>query len=379
MKNIKEFNYKILVESPGRINLIGEHIDYNGGNVLPAAIDKKILLYFKKNLDNSTCKVSSLHYNESITFKLSKETKKINSNWKNYIIGVVYYLKKLSGSQLNGFECMIDSNLPLGSGISSSSALVCGIIKGLNDLFEFKISKYEMINIAQKVEHNFIGVKGGIMDQFAIFFGEKDKIILLNCNSLKLKMINSKFSPYKFLLLNTNVNHNLSSSDYNKRVNECKNALKKIKNIDNKLSCLANASEDIIINNKSLFTNNEYKRALYVSQENQRVLKSTKLIESSNLIEFGKLMYNSHEGLKNLYEVSCKELDFLVNHSKKYSHILGSRMMGGGFGGCTINLIKENYIKPYIKLVSKKYLNKFSKKLTPIEISIENGIKTIKK
>ena len=379
MKNIKEFNYEILVESPGRINLIGEHIDYNGGNVLPASIDKKIFVYFKKNLKNSTCKVTSIHYNESITFELNKENKKINSDWKNYINGVVYYLKRSRGSQLGGFECVIDSNLPVGSGISSSSALVCGLIKGLNDLFKLKISNHEMINISQKVEHNFIGVKGGVMDQFAIFFGEKDKIILLNCNSLKLEMINSKLSPYKFLLLNTNVNHTLSSSDYNKRVNECKSALKKAKNIDKRLTYLANASEGFIINNESFFTKNEFKRALYVSQENKRVLNSTKLIKALNLVEFGKLMYKSHEGLKNLYEVSCKELDFLVDHSKKHNYILGSRMMGGGFGGCTINLIKEDNIKPYIKLVSEKYLHKFKKKLTPIEISIENGINTIKK
>ena len=379
MKNIKEFNYKILIESPGRVNLIGEHIDYNGGNVLPASIDKKIFLYFKKNLKNSICKVNSIHYNEIITFELNEEKKELNSNWKNYIFGVIHYLKKLKGDQLNGFECIIDSNLPLGSGISSSSALICGLIKGLNDLFKLKISNHEMINISQKVEHNFIGVKGGIMDQFAIFFGKKDKIILLNCDTLNLKMIDSKFSPYKFLLLNTNVNHNLSSSDYNRRVKECESALKKIKIENKKLSCLANAPEDYIIKNEPLFTKNEFKRALYVSQENQRVLKSTKLLKTSNFVDFGKLMYKSHEGLKNLYEVSCKELDFLVDYSKKYNYVLGSRMMGGGFGGCTINLIKEDYIKSYIKIVSEKYLNKFKKKLTSIEVSIEDGIKTIKK
>ena len=149
--------------------------------------------------------------------------------------------------------------------------------------------------------------------------------------------------------------------------------------IKKELSCLANVSDDFIIKNEPLFTKNEFKRALYVSQENQRVLKSTKFIKASNLVEFGKLMYNSHEGLKNLYEVSCKELDFLVDHSKKYNYVLGSRMMGGGFGGCTINLIKEDHVQSYIEIVSKKYLNKFQKTLTPIEISIENGINTIKK
>ena len=379
MKNIKEFNYKILIESPGRVNLIGEHIDYNGGNVLPASIDKKIFLYFKKNLKNSICKVNSIHYNEIITFELNEEKKELNSNWKNYIFGVIHYIKKLKGDQLNGFECIIDSSLPLGSGISSSSALICGLIKGLNDLFKLKISNHEMINISQKVEHNFIGVKGGIMDQFAIFFGKKDKIILLNCDTLNIKIIDIKFSPYKFLLLNTNVNHNLSSSDYNIRVKECESALKKIKIENKKLSCLANAPDDYIIKNESLFTKNEFKRALYVSQENKRVLKSIKLLKTSNFVAFGKLMYKSHEGLKNLYEVSCKELDFLVDYSKKYNYVLGSRMMGGGFGGCTINLIKEDYIKSYIKIVSEKYLNKFKKKLTSIEVSIEDGIKSIKK
>ncbi len=379
MKNIKEFNYKILIESPGRVNLIGEHIDYNGGNVLPASIDKKIFLYFKKNLKNSICKVNSIHYNEIITFELNEEKKELNSSWKNYIFGVIHYLKKLKGDQLNGFECIIDSSLPLGSGISSSSALICGLIKGLNDLFKLKISNHEMINISQKVEHNFIGVKGGIMDQFAIIFGKKDKIILLNCDTLNIKIIDIKFSPYKFLLLNTNVNHNLSSSDYNIRVKECESALKKIKIENKKLSCLANAPDDYIIKNESLFTKNEFKRALYVSQENKRVLKSIKLLKTSNFVAFGKLMYKSHEGLKNLYEVSCKELDFLVDYSKKYNYVLGSRMMGGGFGGCTINLIKEDYIKSYIKIVSEKYLNKFKKKLTSIEVSIEDGIKSIKK
>ena len=247
MKNIKEFNYKILIESPGRVNLIGEHIDYNGGNVLPASIDKKIFLYFKKNLKNSICKVNSTHYNEIITFELNEEKKELNSNWKNYIFGVIHYLKKLKGDQLNGFECIIDSNLPLGSGISSSSALICGLIKGLNDLFKLKISNHEMINISQKVEHNFIGVRGGIMDQFAIFFGKKDKIILLNCDTLNLKMIDSKFSPYKFLLLNTNVNHNLSSSDYNTRVKECESALKKIKiDLEENWAVIAEAIQTIL-------------------------------------------------------------------------------------------------------------------------------------
>ena len=271
------------------------------------------------------------------------------------------------------FDCLILYDSPIHSVTFSGVSSKC-TPDGLNP-FKLKISNHEMINISQKVEHNFIGVKGGIMDQFAIFFGKKDKIILLNCDTLNLKMIDSKFSPYKFLLLNTNVNHKLSSSDYNTRVKECESALKKIKIENKKLSCLANAPEDYIIKNEPLFTKNEFKRALYVSQENQRVLKSSKLLKTSNFVDFGKLMYKSHEGLKNLYEVSCKELDFLVDYSKKYNYVLGSRMMGGGFGGCTINLIHTEFIDLFIEKISRKYLKKFSIPLSPIVITLGKGLR----
>ena len=377
LKEIKDFNSEIIIESPGRINLIGEHIDYNGGFVLPAAIDKKIILFFKKN-HKPIGKIKSLHFNKSIEINLKKKIKKRNTKWENYIIGVVYYIVKLKKNKLNGFDCIIDSDLAVSSGISSSSALVCGFIKGLNDLFNLRFSFLDIIKISKNVEHQFIGLKGGIMDQFTILKGKRDKLILLNCHSLKYEMINAKFSPYKFLLLNTNVPHELSSTKYNDRVKECQKAFKKISNKYIKFKCLAEVPEKIINNCESILEENEFNRALYVSQENHRVLKSINLIKNLDFKKFGELMYNSHEGLKNLYEVSCKELDYLVNDSKKYKEILGSRMMGGGFGGCTINFIREDFIENYIEIISEKYFKEFSRKLTPIVTSIEDGIKSKK-
>ena len=366
---------KIIVEAPGRINLIGEHIDYNGGSVLPASIDKKIIIEFH-SVSGEECNIESLTLDKGFKINLKKISKS-KIQWQNYIIGVLYNLIVLKKLKIEAFNCNIESNLPIGAGISSSSALICGIASGLNYLNNLKLTNDEIIDIVSDVEHNFIGLMGGIMDQFTIVNGKKNKLILLNCQNRNFKYINSDFNNYKFLLINTNVEHNLANSAYNERVKECNEALSVINKKHNKYNCLVEVEENILNEFKNILKEKIYNRALFVIQENQRTYDSANKISNSKLKEFGKLMYKSHYGLKNLYEVSCKELDFLVEFTSNYEEIIGSRMMGGGFGGCTINLIKENFVDNFVDLVSQAYLDKFDIKLDAFTVNIDNGI-TIK-
>ncbi len=366
---------KILVEASGRINLIGEHVDYNGGSVLPASIDKKIIIEFH-SVSGEECNIESKTLDKRFKININKISKS-KIQWQNYIIGVLYNFIILKKLKIEAFNCKIESNLPIGAGISSSSALICGIASGLNYLNNLKLTNDEIIDIVSDVEHNFIGLMGGIMDQFTIVNGKKNKLILLNCQNRSFKYINSDFNNYKFLLINTNVEHNLANSAYNDRVKECSEALIIINKKYKKYNCLVEVEENILNEFKSVLTKKVYNRALFVIQENKRTHDSANKISKSKLTEFGELMYESHYGLKNLYEVSCKELDFLVEFTSNYKEIIGSRMMGGGFGGCTINLIEENFVNNFIDLVSKAYLDKFGIKFNAFTVNIDNGI-TIK-
>ena len=362
---------RIHVKSPGRVNLIGEHTDYNGGYVLPCALDLTIDLFFEKKSKKSYVK-TDLGYN--MTFDVNIPYKKSNNHWENYVLGAINELKQIK-SELSNFYCIIKSTLPSGAGISSSSALVCGLIKGLSKLNEINIENSDLINLSRNVEHKYIGLLGGIMDQFTILNAEKNKAILLNCENLESKFIKLEFKEYKLLLLDTNVKHNLANTEYNQRVSECKESLQIINGL-----CKENYSNLSQVNKVDLSTSKEklgetlYKRASYVLNENQRVINSVEFLENDKLQEFGQLMYESHFGLKNDYEVSCKELDFLVEYSMKYDEILGSRMMGGGFGGCTLSLIKDNLIDEFIEVIKQEYFSKFKRKLNPIIANLDQGI-----
>ena len=276
---------------------------------------------------------------------------------------------------MNNFSCLIKSTLPSGAGISSSSALVCGLIKGLSKLNEIKLENSDVINLSRNVEHKYIGLLGGIMDQFTILNAKKNTAILLDCEKLDSKFIKLEFKDYKLLLLDTNVKHNLANTEYNQRVSECKESLKIIN-----ILCKKNYANLSQVNRLDLSSSKEklgktlYRRALYVLNENQRVINSVEFLENNKLKEFGQLMYESHFGLKNDYKVSCKELDFLVEYTIKYNEILGSRMMGGGFGGCTLSLIKDNLIDEFIKVIKKEYFSKFKRKLNPIIANLDQGL-----
>jgi len=362
---------KIQVKSPGRVNLIGEHTDYNGGYVLPCALNLSITLLFEKKTNDSHVHTD---LGSSMSFDIKKKIKKSHNHWENYILGVVSELKKIKNDLLN-FSCHIESTLPSGAGISSSSALVCGLIKGLSILNEIKLTNSQIIDLSRTIEHKYIGVKGGIMDQFTILNAKKNMAILLNCSNLNAKYINLKLEDYKILLLNTNVKHNLANSEYNQRVEECKSALKIIeKKCNHKFSNLSDVKFEDLEISKSHLSNKQYRRVSYVLKENQRTIESAKLIKINKLQELGRLMYKSHDGLKNDYEVSCAELDYLVDYSMNYEEILGSRMMGGGFGGCTINIIKENFITDYINIIKDEYFSKFATELDHIIAYPDSGI-----
>lgn len=368
---LQDFNSEISVSSPGRINLIGEHTDYNQGFVLPTAIDRKIYLEFRKNNTKNTGRVLSKTFDTYTEFDVPDLTRS-DSSWKNYLFGVIDEIQK-KGRSIGGFDCVIRSELPIGAGISSSAALECGFGAGLNELFDLGLSDLEIVQLSQKAENNFVGNNCGIMDQYASVMSKKDHLILLDCRSLEAEYIPADFKNCKLLLLNTNVSHNLADSEYNTRRRECEEAVALIQKKYPAIGSLRDVKREMLEEFKTKLPEKNYSRSSYVLEENQRVLDATKAIKNGDLKEFGELMYDSHEGLQHHYEVSCPELDFLVDFSRDKDFIYGSRMMGGGFGGCTINLIEEDKIDSYIAEVTPAYREKFGIDLDTITVVPSEG------
>ena len=290
---------------------------------------------------------------------------------------MIYHINVLKPGSVKGFDCIIESNLPLGSGISSSAALECGMAKGLNELFDIGLTDLEMIKLSRDAEHTFVGTMCGIMDQFAVVKGQENKLILLDCDTLDYRLIPADFSPYTILLLNTNVSHSLASSEYNVRREECNKALEVIQNKYPEYRSLAEIEPEVIQEFNQLMSEKEFNRALYVSEEHRRTLKAVQYLEENDLKGFGDCLYGSHKGLQHMYEVSCKELDFLVDFSKDVEHVIGSRMMGGGFGGCTINLIHMDKVEEFIENAKTAYKEKFDLELSPIIVKISDGVSKI--
>ena len=375
LNTLKEFVPEVKVVSPGRINLIGEHTDYNNGFVMPTAIDKNIVLEFRANNSN-TCRVYSETFMTGFEFHLKPNLSK-GKNWENYILGVVDQIQK-AGKNLKGFDCKINSKLPVGAGISSSAALECGVAGGLNELFDLGLSQLEIVKLAQRAENEFVGSNCGIMDQYSSVLSKKDHLILLDCKTLEANFIPADFGNCKLLLLNTNVTHNLADSEYNTRRKECETAVELISQDHTNIKSLRDIDFETLEQYREKLSSTIYQRCIYVLQENERVKLAAEKLKSGEYEEFGKLMYASHEGLQHQYEVSCPELDFMVDFSRDKNFIYGSRMMGGGFGGCTLNLIEEGKIDAYIKEVSPAYFKKFGIELDAISVSPDAGTRITK-
>ena len=362
-----------LYYSPGRINLIGEHVDYNDGFVMPAAIDKGI--YFAIALNNSDkINCHSIDFDESISVPLS-EIKKSDS-WKNYVLGVVNEFQKLA-LPVKGFDCSFGGNIPIGGGLSSSAALEGGISFSLNELCNFKMNRKDLALLGQRAEHNFPGVMCGIMDQYANMMGKKDTVVLLDCKKITHEYIPLDIHGYQIVLINSKVHHSLASSAYNQRRKECEKGLSILQQelAFQSFRDIQNSAD--LLKFEKVMGADVYKRCLFVVEEIQRTKKAANLLKENNTGEFGKLMFETHDGLKNLYEVSCPELDFLVDLAAKNKDVIGSRLMGGGFGGCTINIVSDNGVDGFLSDAIAAYKKQFNIEAEHYEVNAVDGTEAL--
>lgn len=363
---LSEFNTEpIMVFSPGRINLIGEHTDYNEGFVLPASIDLGFTIAINKSNAN-TSKIIALDKSESAIIHFNDIKPLENGGWKNYVLGLVAEFQKKTKA-LQNFNMVFGSDLPEGAGMSSSAAMLNGMGMAINLIQNLTFSNLDLIKMSQATEHNFVGLECGIMDQYASMFGKEGHLVFLDCQNLESQLIPFELDDYELVLINSNVKHNLAGTAYNERKQTCMT----VANALNQSSLRGINIEDIELV-KTQIDDTQYQIGVYVLQENIRVSRLIDAIKEKNYSKMGELMYKSHEGLKTQYKVSCKELDFLVDQAKKYQFV-GSRMMGGGFGGCTINLVHRDTFQASQKSIQNAFYEKFNHECSIYKVTLSNG------
>ena len=359
--------------SAGRVNLIGEHTDYNGGYVFPGAIDKGIVAEIKLN-GSDKVNLYSLDYDAAASFGLNEEDKPQEA-WASYVFGVCRETIK-RGGKVEGFDAVFAGDVPLGAGLSSSAALESCFAYAINDIFQNGIDKFELAKIGQSTEHNYCGVKCGIMDQFASCFGKEGSLIRLNCKTLEYKYFPFKPEGYKLVLVDSCVKHELASSAYNKRRQSCENAAEAIKKNHPEIEFLSDCNRLWLDEVRDEIPQEDFLRAEYVIGEVQRVLDVCDALERGDYETVGELMYQTHFGLSRLYEVSCEELDFLNKLARKMD-VTGSRVMGGGFGGCTINLVKDELYDEFIAAAKAQFSEKFGHEPKIYDVVISDGARKL--
>ena len=361
---------KKIVLSPGRINIIGEHIDYNDGYVLPAAIDKIICFALEKSNSNLS-KIIAIDLDDSFEIDVADAIELTDNVWTNYIRGVINQLK-IKGFKFGGFNCVFSSNIPVGSGLSSSAALECGLLFGLNELFNLKIKPIDIALMGQSAEH-WVGINCGIMDQFSSVMGRENKVLKIDCRTLEYEYHNADFNDYSLILFDSNVKHSLMTSAYNERRQQCEEGIAIIKSNFPEISSFRDCNEQHVLGLQHVMSSNVFKRCLFVVKEIKRVTQACDALDKGDIETLGKLMFETHQGLSVDYEVSCAELDMIVNMLKIEEAVVGSRLMGGGFGGCTINLIKKGHEERIKKQLSALYLDTFGIELKIYDVKIGNG------
>jgi galactokinase len=366
----------LVIRAPGRINLIGEHTDYNDGFVMPAAVDKEIYFGISASADGrSVC--YSLNYNERFEVDLENPEPVNTPAWANYLLGVLFQFKE-NGFPVRPFYCVFGGNVPLGAGMSSSAAMECGFAVALKEFNLLNIPKSKIITMAQWAEHHFVGVQCGIMDQFASVMGKEGHVIVLDCRSLEHHYAPLDLHDYQIILCDTRVKHSLVDSEYNERRKECEAGVAQLQLSERSVKSLRDVSAEMLERNKKHLGGKIYQRCLYVVQEIARVQQASKDLKSGNLHAFGQKMFETHDGLTRLYEVSSEELDFLVDEAKKFKGVLGARMMGGGFGGCTINIVSNSVADEFVTRMATRYKSAFNIDMRSYAVNLVDGTGRVK-
>ncbi|AUD03562.1 galactokinase [Spirosoma pollinicola] len=366
-------NAPLLICSPGRVNLIGEHTDYNEGFVLPAAIDKAIYLAVGPRQDNE---LHFIAYDLDKSYQGSLTDLTPTQTWSDYLLGVVSQFQ-LAGYKIGGFNCVFGGTIPMGSGLSSSAALENGVGFAMNELFQLGLERVAMVKLSQRAENEFVGAKVGIMDMFASMMGKADHVIKLDCRSLDYSYAPLQMDGISIVLCDSRVKHSLVTSEYNTRRAECEAGVRFLQTFYPEIKSLRDVTMPMLDQHLRDTEPLIYRRCAYVVQENQRLLDGVTALEAGDVATFGQLMYGSHEGLSHWYEVSCPELDTLVDIARQQPGVLGARMMGGGFGGCTINLVREEALDDFTNLITKQYKARTGKDTYLHVCKIQDGTNVI--
>jgi galactokinase len=363
----------LIIGAPGRVNLIGEHTDYNNGFVLPGAVDKRIYVAIAPNNTNQV-NVFANQFKEEYSFSI--EGIQPHKGWMNYLLGVTYHIQQ-QGKKIGGVDVLIDGDIPVGAGMSSSAALCSAYGFALNELFNLGLSRMELAFIGQKTEHTFVGVKCGIMDQFASLHGKKGHVMKLDCRSLEYEYIPFDFPGYKIVLVNSMVSHSLAGSEYNVRRQQCEEGVAILQKHYPAIASLRDVEPAQLLQHKEELSPVVFDRCSYVVYEKERLLAGCEALKKNDLATFGQLMYATHEGLSKKYSVSCTELDFLAERAQMIPGVMGARMMGGGFGGCTINIVQADAIDSFKQKIQEAFHGLFKKTPDVYVTQIQDGTKVM--
>lgn len=361
---------ELRVKAPGRINIIGDHTDYNMGFVLPAAIDRYTWVACSKN-GSKTISVTSGDYNQTLELRLDNQAI-ISSHWQKYIEAIVIILTE-RGYTFGGFNMLIGGNIPIGAGVSSSAALSCGIIFCINELFDLNIQKADIALLAQATEIR-IGLNCGLMDQYAVLNSTADHCLFLDCRNLRFEFLPADFPGYSIVLINSHVTHHLAESEYNHRRTDVEESLAVLQRAFPEVESPRDVKTGMLRDSQDDMKPTGYRRLSFVLEENERVINTCKALKADDMLRVGQLMNASHEGLSRLYDVSCPELDFLADFAQRQDHVAGSRMMGGGFGGCTINLVEKGFEESLITDIQEAYKSQLNRDASGILVGIGEGV-----